>query len=141
MKKFSTMLLVFVLMLTVLLTSGCSKDEDEEKNPNKDPEIVEKDTNADTNTGKPVQHLLTRNGVVWKENLKINSKKGDAKYTTVWGDTLRVIAKTWKVNTVKLAQYNGMKDPERLNTGTIIYNYDVKDNGKPANYSADSLGD
>ena len=141
MKKFSTMFLAVALMVTVFLASGCTKEPDKPVDDKKDPDIVEKDTNKETEKGQTVKKLLTRNGIVWKENKTIKSKRGDASYVTVWGDTLKVIAKTWHVNTVKLAQYNGMKDPEKLNTGTTIYNYLLDgSNGMLPGYSADEHG-
>ena len=70
--------------------------------------------------------LLKRNGVEWKENTSIKSKRGVQKYTVVWGDTLSLIARTWKVNTYKLASYNGIKDIDKIEVGQVIYNYAYK---------------
>ena len=43
-------------------------------------------------------------------------------------DTLRLIARTWNVNTVKLAKYNGIKNPDLIEVGQIIYNPAYKRN-------------
>ena len=84
-----------------------------------------KKTDNSSNTTKTVK-LLKRNGVEWKENTKINSKRGAKSYKVVWGDTLRLIAKTWHVNTRKLARYNGIKNPDLIEVDQIIYNYAAK---------------
>lgn len=123
---FLSMLLVFTLLVAV----GCGKDEEEKK---EDPKTAEKDTKEDTkkdenkssNTKKTVK-LLKRNGVEWKENTKINSKRGAKSYKVVWGDTLRLIARTWHVNTRKLASYNKIKNPDLIEVGQVIYNYAAK---------------
>jgi LysM repeat protein len=123
-KKLGTMFLSMLLVLTLLVAVGCGKDE-EEKNPTNptDPKTAEKDTKdgGSSKTKKTVK-LLKRNGVEWKENTKINSKRGAKSYKVVWGDTLRLIAKTWRVNTVKLAKYNNIKNPDLIEVGQVIYN-------------------
>ncbi len=124
-KKLGTMFLSMLLVLTLLVAVGCGKDE-EEKNPVNptDPKTEEKDTKKDNGSSKTKKtvKLLKRNGVEWKENTKINSKRGAKSYKVVWGDTLRLIAKTWKVNTRKLANYNHIKNPDLIEVGQIIYN-------------------
>ncbi len=124
-KMFLGMLLVFTLVIAV----GCGKDE-EETNPEKptDPKTTEKDTkkDADSSNTKKTVKLLKRNGVEWKENKKINSKRGAKSYKVVWGDTLRLIAKTWRVNTLKLAKYNKIKNADLIEVGQVIYNYAAK---------------
>ena len=82
-------------------------------------------TDNNSSTTKTVK-LLKRNGVEWKENTKINSKRGAKSYKVVWGDTLRLIAKTWRVNTRKLARYNNIKNADLIEVGQVIYNYAYK---------------
>ena len=129
-KKLGTIFLSMLLVFTLVIAVGCGKDDEEKK---EDPKTAEKDTKNDTkkdeskssNTKKTVK-LLKRNGVEWKENTKINSKRGAKSYKVVWGDTLRLIARTWKVNTRKLAKYNGIKNPDLIEVNQIIYNYAAK---------------
>ena len=133
--KLGTIFLLLIMVFTLTMSVGCGKEnnDDKDKNENKpsevvgneDKENVEGDTSKKEETKKPVK-LLKRNGVEWKENTKINSKKGDKKYTVVWGDTLSLIARTWKVNCYKLARYNGIKDIDRIEVGQVIYNYTYK---------------
>ena len=124
-RKLGTMFLGMLLVLTLLVAVGCGKD-DEETNPANptDPKTAEKDTkkNDDSSKTKKTVKLLKRNGVEWKENTQINSKRGAKSYKVVWGDTLRLIAKTWRVNTVKLAKYNKIKNPDLIEVGQVIYN-------------------
>lgn len=122
-KKLGTLFLGMLLVLTLVVAVGCGKDE-EEKNPETNPKTAEKDTkkNDDSSKTKKTVKLLKRNGVEWKENKKINSKRGAKSYKVVWGDTLRLIAKTWRVNTVKLAKYNKIKNPDLIEVGQVIYN-------------------
>lgn len=129
-KKLGTLFLSMLLVFTLVIAVGCGKDEEDEKK--EDPKTAEtdkkddakKDTNS-SDTKKTVK-LLKRNGVEWKENTKINSKRGAKSYKVVWGDTLRLIARTWRVNTVKLARYNGIKNPDLIEVGQVIYNYAAK---------------
>ncbi len=118
-KLFLGMLLVFTLVIAV----GCGKDDEEKENPN-NPTPTETDTKKDDKSSetKKTVKLLKRNGVEWKENTKINSKRGAKSYKVVWGDTLRLIAKTWRVKTIKLAKYNNIKNPDLIEVGQIIYN-------------------
>ena len=134
-KKFSTCLLLLLMLFSLTLFVGCGK-EDEEKKTNKDNDVVEKDNNndkeedSDKDTEEPKEEkkvvLLKRNGVEWKENTSINSRKGAEKYTVVWGDTLSLIARTWDVNTYTLARYNGIKNIDLIEVGQVIYNYTYK---------------
>lgn len=123
--KLGTLFLGMLLVFTLVIAVGCGKDE-EEKNPEKttDSKITEKDTKKDDKSSetKKTVKLLKRNGVEWKENTKINSKRGAKSYKVVWGDTLRLIARTWKVNTLKLARYNNIKNPDLIEVGQVIYN-------------------
>ena len=128
-KKLGTIFLSMLLVFTLLIAVGCGKEEEQKK---EDPKTAEKDTKDDTKkdeksseTKKTVK-LLKRNGVEWKENTKINSKRGAKSYKVVWGDTLRLIARTWQVNTRKLARYNGIKNPDLIEVGQVIYNYAAK---------------
>ena len=126
-RKLGTMFLSLLLVFTLLVAVGCGKED----NPTDNPASSETDkpngkdngkkTDNSSNTKKTVK-LLKRNGVEWKENKKINSKVGAKSYKVVWGDTLRLIAKTWKVNTRKLARYNNLKNPDLIEVGQIIYN-------------------
>ena len=129
-KKLGTIFLSMLLVFTLLIAVGCGKSEEEKKDDSGKPAETEKkdDTKKDSkssNTNKTVK-LLKRNGVEWKENTKINSKRGAKSYKVVWGDTLRLIAKTWRVNTRKLAKYNGIKNPDLIEVNQIIYNYAAK---------------
>lgn len=134
--KLSTIFLLLIMLFTLTMSVGCGKEntEDKDKNENKpsevvgneDKENVQGETDTQKEEPKKTVKLLKRNGVEWKENTKINSKKGDKKYTVVWGDTLSLIARTWKVNCYKLARYNGIKDIDRIEVGQVIYNYTYK---------------
>lgn len=134
--KLSTIFLLLIMVFTLTMSVGCGKEntEDKDKNENKpsevvgneDKENVQGETDTQKEEPKKTVKLLKRNGVEWKENTKINSKKGDKKYTVVWGDTLSLIARTWKVNCYKLARYNGIKDIDRIEVGQVIYNYTYK---------------
>ena len=128
-KKLGTLFLSMLLVFTLVIAVGCGKDEEEKKEDPKSAETekkeeAKKDDNS-SNTKKTVK-LLKRNGVEWKENTKINSKRGAKSYKVVWGDTLRLIAKTWRVNTRKLASYNNIKNPDLIEVGQVIYNYAAK---------------
>ena len=122
--KLGTMFLSMLLVFTLIVAVGCGKDEEEKTPDNTDPKTAEKDTKKDDKSSKTTKtvKLLKRNGVEWKENTKINSKRGAKSYKVVWGDTLRLIAKTWHVNTRKLANYNNIKNPDLIEVGQVIYN-------------------
>ncbi len=133
-KKLGTLFLSMLLVFTLLIAVGCGKDEENKDNPT-DPKATEKPTNDGKDTGKKTDDssntqktvkLLKRNGVEWKENTKINSKVGAKSYNVVWGDTLRLIARTWHVNTLKLARYNNIKNADLIEVDQIIYNYAAK---------------
>ena len=137
-KKFSTCFLLLLMLCSLTLFVGCGKDDEKGKEPGKDNEVVdngnevvdnkEEETNNNQETKKEEKKvvLLKRNGVEWKENTSIKSTRGAQKYTVVWGDTLSLIARTWKVNTYKLASYNGIKDIDKIEVGQVIYNYAYK---------------
>lgn len=139
-KKFSTCFLLLLMLCSLTLFVGCGKDDEKDKEPGKDNEVVDKGNETEdnndkeqvTNNDKKEEKeekkvvLLKRNGVEWKENTSIKSKRGAQKYTVVWGDTLSLIARTWKVNTYKLASYNGIKDIDKIEVGQVIYNYAYK---------------
>lgn len=132
-KKLGTMFLGMLLVFTLLIAVGCGKDEEEKKgdkptDPKATETTKEKDTKKDSKSSKTNKtvKLLKRNGVEWKENTKINSKRGAKSYKVVWGDTLRLIAKTWHVNTRKLAKYNKLKNADLIEVGQTIYNYAAK---------------
>ena len=135
-KKLSTIFLCLLLVFTLLVAAGCEKDDDEKKQDNPTEVVDKKDDNSKTNndtktdnsssnTTKTVK-LLKRNGVEWKENTKINSKRGAKSYKVVQGDTLSLIARTWHVNCYKLARYNGIKNIDLIEVDQIIYNYAAK---------------
>lgn len=139
-RKLSTIFLSFVLVFTLVIAVGCEKDK---PNPDESPKPGETNNgnggtgktdtptnnNGATNNGssntKTVK-LLKRNGVEWKENTRINSKRGAKSYKVVWGDTLSLIARTWHVNCYKLARYNGIKNIDLIEVDQIIYNYAAK---------------
>lgn len=125
-KKLGMIFLSMLLVFTLLIAVGCGKEEEQKKEETKTAQTDKKeDTKKDetsSNTTQKTVKLLKRNGVEWKENTKINSKRGAKSYKVVWGDTLRLIAKTWRVNTRKLANYNGIKNPDLIEVGQIIYN-------------------
>ena len=131
-KKLGSVFLSLLLVFTLLIVVGCGKDDEKKPDGTNNPTPTEKPsdngntgkndkTNNSSKTNKTVK-LLKRNGVEWKENTKINSKRGAKSYKVVWGDTLRLIAKTWRVNTVKLAKYNKIKNPDLIEVGQVIYN-------------------
>lgn len=132
--KLSTIFLCFLLVFTILIAAGCEKKEDEKKEPEqgqKENNPTGKTDNTDnknngSDTTKKTVKLLKRNGVEWKENTKINSKKGAKSYKVVWGDTLSLIARTWQVNCYKLAKYNGIKNIDLIEVDQVIYNYAAK---------------
>ena len=132
--KLSTIFLCFLLVFTILIAAGCEKKEDEKKEPEqgqKENNPTGKTDNTDnknngSDTTKKTVKLLKRNGVEWKENTKINSKKGAKSYKVVWGDTLSLIARTWQVNCYKLAKYNGIKNIDLIEVDQVIYNYSAK---------------
>ena len=138
-RKLSTIFLSFLLVFTLIVAVGCEKDN---PNPTESPKPGETNngnggtgkTDNPTNNGsanngssntKTVK-LLKRNGVEWKENTRINSKRGAKSYKVVWGDTLSLIARTWHVNCYKLARYNGIKNIDLIEVDQIIYNYAAK---------------
>ena len=139
-RKLSTIFLGMLLVFTLFIAVGCGNEE--EKPTDKTPDSSEKSdgnkntdsktdnksgtkTNDSSNTTKTVK-LLKRNGVEWKENTKINSKRGAKSYKVVWGDTLGLIARTWRVDCRKLARYNGIKNIDLIEVDQIIYNYAAK---------------
>ena len=132
-KRLGTVFLSMLLVFTLVIAVGCGKDEEEkpteptttDKPTDKDDSKDTKKTDDSSSTTKTVK-LLKRNGVEWKENTKINSKRGAKSYKVVWGDTLRLIARTWHVNTRKLANYNNIKNPDLIEVGQVIYNYAAK---------------
>lgn len=141
--KLSTVFLLLIMVFTLTLSVGCGKensdpkDNGDGKNPSEvvgnEGEGDEKEEGKDgegseTKTEEPKKKvkLLKRNGVEWKENTKINSKKGAEKYTVVWGDTLSLIARTWGVNCYKLARYNNIKNIDLIEVDQVIYNYAYK---------------
>lgn len=132
--KLSTIFLCFLLVFTILIAAGCEKKEDETKEPEqgqKENNPTGKTDNTDnknngSDTTKKTVKLLKRNGVEWKENTRINSKKGAKSYKVVWGDTLSLIARTWQVNCYKLAKYNGIKNIDLIEVDQVIYNYAAK---------------
>ena len=137
-RKLGTMFLSMLLVFTLLVAVGCGKDDEKKPENTTTPKTTEKPTDNGNGNGKDGKKtdnssktnktvkLLKRNGVEWKENTKINSKVGAKSYKVVWGDTLRLIAKTWHVNTRKLAQYNRLKNADLIEVGQIIYNYAAK---------------
>ena len=136
-KKFSTGFLLLLMICSLTLFVGCGKDEEKNKENGKENEVVENgdqtNNNEETTNNEKEDKkeekkvvLLKRNGVEWKENTSIKSKRGAQKYTVVWGDTLSLIARTWKVNTYRLASYNGIKDIDKIEVGQVIYNYAYK---------------
>ena len=127
--KFSTVFLILILLFTLTISVGCGKENEPVDDKKKDSEVVDKKDSEKQEETKPQTKkvkLLKRNGVEWKENTRINSKVGAKKYTVVWGDTLSLIARTWKVNCYTLAKYNHIKNIDRIEVGQVIYNYAAK---------------
>ena len=128
--KLGTILFILVMVFTVTFAAGCESKEDPKEDPGTqvdpgktdpgktDPGKTEPEKKEETKTVK----LLKRNGVEWKENTKINSHVGAKQYTVVWGDTLSLIARTWKVNCYRLARYNGIKNIDLIEVGQVIKN-------------------
>lgn len=142
MGKLSKIFLSLLLVCTIFVSVGCGNDDtsnpdtktdtvvDNEKKDDKtstDTTDNKKNESTDnSSTTKKTVKLLKRNGVEWKENTKINSKRGAKSYKVAWGDTLSLIARTWNVNCYKLAKYNGIKDINKIEVGQVIYNYAAK---------------
>ena len=142
--KLGTTLLILFMVFTLTFAAGCEKEEDSKKDDNTPAEKDEKDKDkegdkkedgkkednkkddgkkdSNNNGSKKTKKLLKRNGVEWKENTKINSRVGAKQYKVVWGDTLSLIARTWKVNCYRLARYNGIKDIDVIEVGQVIKN-------------------
>ena len=145
-KRLSSIFLCFLLVFTLLVASGCGKEEEKKDdgktdvvdnggnnnptNPNNNNgngnNTNNNGSNNGSNTTKKTVKLLKRNGVEWKENTKINSRRGAKSYKVVWGDTLSLIARTWHVNCYKLARYNGIKNIDLIEVDQVIYNYAAK---------------
>jgi len=131
-KKLGSVFLSMLLVFTLLIAVGCGKGDDKEPDkkveptPTTSPEKKDDKSGKKDDSSKKTVKLLKRNGVEWKENKTINSKRGAKSYKVVWGDTLKVIAKTWRVNTRKLAKYNKLKNADLIEVGQIIYNYAAK---------------
>lgn len=137
--KLSTVFLLLIMIFTLTMSVGCGKENSDPKdnvenknssgvvdNEDEDSNKEEVDNSETKEEPKKKVKLLKRNGVEWKENTKINSKKGAEKYTVVWGDTLSLIARTWDVNCYKLAKYNGIKNIDLIEVDQVIYNYAYK---------------
>ena len=119
--KLGTIILILIMVFAVTFAAGCESKED----PKTDPGTVEPgkpEPTPEPTPEKPKVKLLKRNGVEWKENTKINSYVGAKQYKVVWGDTLSLIARTWKVNCYRLARYNGIKNIDLIEVGQIIKN-------------------
>ena len=128
-KKLSTIFLSFLLVFTLVVAAGCEKNEVKDNDKTDISDKASDDKQADAKDGSSTTKtvkLLKRNGVEWKENTKINSKRGAKSYKVVWGDTLSLIARTWNVNCYKLAKYNGIKNIDLIEVDQIIYNYAAK---------------
>ena len=130
--KLGTILLILVMVFTVTFAAGCESKEDPKKEDPQQQTDPGKTDPGQTDPGKtepektqPAEKkvkLLKRNGVEWKENTKINSYVGAKQYKVVWGDTLSLIARTWKVNCYRLARYNGIKNIDLIEVGQVIKN-------------------
>ena len=119
--KLGTIILILIMVFAVTFAAGCESKED----PKTDPGTVEPgkpEPTPEPTPEKPKVKLLKRNGVEWKENTKINSYVGAKQYKVVWGDTLSLIARTWKVNCYRLARYNGIKNIDLIEVGQVIKN-------------------
>ena len=119
--KLGTIILILIMVFAVTFAAGCESKED----PKTDPGTVEPgkpEPTPEPTPEKPKVKLLKRNGVEWKENTKINSYVGAKQYKVVWGDTLSLIARTWKVNCYRLARYNGIKNIDLIEVDQIIKN-------------------
>ena len=132
-RRLGTTILLLLMVFAITFAAGCENKEEPKKEDDKKPAEVDKKDNTDTknddkkDTPKETQpkktvKLLKRNGVEWKENTKINSYVGAKQYKVVWGDTLSLIARTWKVNCYRLARYNGIKNIDLIEVGQIIKN-------------------
>ena len=125
--KLGTIILILVMVFAVTFAAGCEKKEETptepgtQTNPGTDPGTTDPGKKEEEKPKKTVK-LLKRNGVEWKENTKINSHVGAKQYKVVWGDTLSLIARTWKVNCYRLARYNGIKNIDLIEVGQVIKN-------------------
>lgn len=141
--KVSTLFLLLLMLFTLTMSVGCGKEnekdnddkdngsevvgnEEQDKDDEKDPTATDTNNNDDKTEEKKTVKLLKRNGVEWKENTSIDSYRGAEKYTVVWGDTLSLVARTWKVNCYTLARYNGIENIDLIEVGQVIYNYTYK---------------
>ena len=119
--KLGTIILILIMVFAVTFAAGCESKED----PKTDPGTVEPgkpEPTPEPTPEKPKVKLLKRNGVEWKENTKINSYVGAKQYKVVWGNTLSLIVRTWKVNCYRLARYNGIKNIDLIEVDQIIKN-------------------
>ena len=128
-RKLGTTILLLLMVFTFTFAAGCESKDEPKKEEEKPTEVNKKDEDKKTNNDdkkeaapKKTVKLLKRNGVEWKENTKINSHVGAKQYKVVWGDTLSLIARTWKVNCYRLARYNGIKNIDLIEVGQIIKN-------------------
>ena len=128
--KLGTILLILVMVFTVTFAAGCESKEEPKNEPGQQTDPGKTDpgktdpgkTEPEKKEEQPKKKLLKRNGVEWKENTKINSYVGAKQYKVVWGDTLSLIARTWKVNCYRLARYNGIKNIDLIEVGQVIKN-------------------
>jgi LysM repeat protein len=121
--KLGTIILILIMVFAVTFAAGCESKEDPKTDPGTvEPEPGKTDPTPEPTPEKPKVKLLKRNGVEWKENTKINSYVGAKQYKVVWGDTLSLIARTWKVNCYRLARYNGIKNIDLIEVDQIIKN-------------------
>ncbi len=124
-RKLGTTILLLLLVFAITFVAGCEKKDETKEDDKKAAETDKKENKPEDkkeDTPKKTVKLLKRNGVEWKENTKINSYVGAKQYKVVWGDTLSLIARTWKVNCYRLARYNGIKNIDLIEVGQIIKN-------------------
>jgi len=128
-RKLGTTILLLLMVFTFTFAAGCESKDEPKKEEEKPTEVDKKDEDKKTDNNdkkeaapKKTVKLLKRNGVEWKENTKIKSHVGAKQYKVVWGDTLSLIARTWRVNCYRLARYNGIKNIDLIEVGQIIKN-------------------
>ncbi len=73
-----------------------------------------------TTTSKTTSSAKSTTTVTTKRSTA-TPKEGDIKYTVVWGDTLNDIAAKYNTTAKAIADYNGIKDVNKIYAGEIIY--------------------
>ncbi len=80
---------------------------------------------SSTTTSKPATSTSssksTSSAKTTTTTTKVTPKSGDVKYTVVWGDTLNEIAAKYHTTVKTIADYNGIKNVNKIYAGQVIY--------------------